>query len=292
MNATTGSSGKKGAATALRKVFVIVDPTRLVQPALERAEWVAAINGAALHAYCCVYDSQLAFDHEAKHAAVTRTRDWLGRVTDRLDTRALGVTIEVDWDSDWLHRNSMAAERSGADLLFKTSVKHTKLARHLMQAWDWVSLHSSSRPMVLVRPYPGENPRIVLAAVKLRRSSTGSYMINDRVVSGAHWIASALGAELHAVTACHGEGVPVDRERLAELCRLTLDRVHVRQGLLPSGISRVAAEIDAGMLVVGAMSRNPRHESGFFHNASRLAIDEIDADIAVIPRATQRRAIA
>jgi len=71
------------AAAALEKVFAILDPTRMVQPALDKAEWVAERNQASLTLYCCVYDTELAFQRESQDAAVGLARAWIERLAER-----------------------------------------------------------------------------------------------------------------------------------------------------------------------------------------------------------------
>ena len=53
------------AITRFEKLFVVIDPTRMVQPALIKSERIATKHDASLFLYCCVYDERLV-DHEAE----------------------------------------------------------------------------------------------------------------------------------------------------------------------------------------------------------------------------------
>ena len=63
----------------VRSVFVVLDPTRMVQPSLERAAWMAEQSGARLHLYCCVYDPLIASLGESQDAAVAAAAARLAR---------------------------------------------------------------------------------------------------------------------------------------------------------------------------------------------------------------------
>lgn len=265
---------------AVRKVFVVIDPTRLVQPALEKGEWVAARNNASLHLYCCTYDSHLAFDHEAKRVAVDKTREWLERISTPAKDTGLTVVTEVEWDSDWRTKIIDAAAASGADLLVKTSSKHTTLARHLMKTSDWTLLRSASSPTLLVNANQAVNNRIVLAAVKLKPDDEVHFTLNEQVIGMAHRISKALDAELHAVTVYRGEEIYFDRQRFADQCRLPRNRVHAIEGVPHRGVAEVAEEIGAGVLIVGCASSEGRERAA---DTAQRVIDEVNADIIVVP---------
>jgi universal stress protein E len=270
--------------TPLRKVFVVLDPTRMIQPSLEKAEWVAERNRAKLHIYCCCYDTQLAFDQEAKQATVERTRRWLDRIAGPARERGLEVVTEVGWSPDWRDAIVAAANESGADLVVKTASRHTPLARHLMKTADWELLRNSACPTLLVSPTEAASNRVVLAAVKVRPGDPTYTALNEQVVSMGHRIARVLGADLHAVTAYRGEGIYFDRQKFADTCRLPRNRVHSAEGTAHKAIAEVAEQIGAGVLIIGCANGSKADERGsLIGDTAQRLIDAVRSDIVVVP---------
>ncbi|MBN1237114.1 MAG: universal stress protein [Gammaproteobacteria bacterium] len=268
----------------LRKVFVVLDPTRLFQPALEKAEWIAERNGAELHVYCCCYDTQLAFDEIGKRATVERTRHWIERLIAPARERGLDVVTEVGWNPDWRDAIVAAATESGADLVVKTASRHTPLARHLMKTADWTLLRSSACPTLLVSPTEPASNQVVLAAVKVRPEDETYTALNEQVITIGHRLARVLGADLHAVTAYRGQGVYFDRQKLANMCGLPRNRVHAAEGAPHRAIADVAEEIGAGVLVIGCANGPAREERGsLIGGTAQRVIDAVRADILVVP---------
>ena len=279
MAANPGSESE----TLLSKIFVVLDPTRMFQPALEKAEWVAERNHARLHVYCCCYDTQLAFDQNAKHATVERTRRWIDRLVAPLRERGLAVVSEVGWSADWREAIAAAATKSGADLIVKTASRHTPLARHLMKTTDWTLLRNSSCPTLLVSPTEPASDQVVLVAVKVRPEDETYTALNEQVVKMGHRLARVLGAELHAVAAYRGDGVWFDRQKLASACGLPRNRVHSVAGAPHRAIAEVAGEIGAGVLVIGCASGHGREEHSLVGGTAQRVIDEVRSDIVVVP---------
>lgn len=270
--------------TLLRKVFVVLDPTRMFQPALEKAEWVAERNRAQLHVYCCCYDTQLAFDQAAKQATVERTQRWIERIVAAIRQRGVEVLTEVGWSPNWREAIVAAATRSDADLVVKTASRHTPLARHLMKTADWTLLRNIACPTLLVSPTEPASNRIVLAAVKVQPEDEVYTQLNEQVMATGHRLARVLGADLHAVTAYRGDGVYFDRQKLAHACGLPRNRVHAARGAPYRAIAEVAEEIGAGVLVIGCANGTTGEErSSLIGGTAQRVIDAVRSDIVVVP---------
>src|SRR5690606_18787404 len=188
----------------VRKIFVVMDPKRLVQPALEKAEWIARRNGAALELHCSV-DPEAAADSAAQARLIARTQSWIERLVEKPRQEGIEISVFVDGQRDWRAAIAQAAAASDADLVSKTASPRGVMRRRLMQTADWTLLRNCSRPILLASPTRDELPQTVLAAVKLNPQSDVHVELNRRVVDLSHRIAELLGAELHAVTVYRGE---------------------------------------------------------------------------------------
>src|SRR5690606_15534316 len=159
----------------LRKIFVVLDPQRLVQPALEKAEWLARRNGAELELYCTLEPQSVA-DSEAAARLTARTQAWIERIAEKPRSEGIKLSIRVE-----------------------TSWPRGALRRRLMETADWTLLRNCQKPILLTSPSGEEVPKVVLAAVKLKPKDDVYELLNRRVIALAHRVSELLGAELHAV---------------------------------------------------------------------------------------------
>lgn len=268
---------------ALQRVFVVVDPKRLVQPALERGEWVAARNGAILHVFCCFGEEGMGADEPAARLAIERMLHWLERIVQKSRADGIQTEIQVEWNSDWRERIAVAARECGADMIVKTVSRHLGFARQLKATSDWTLLRQANCPVLLIDPSRPPRPKRILAAVKLNPDGEEYVVLNKQVVELAHRIAGALDAELDAVTAYKGDEIYFDRQRLADSCRLPRNRVHAVEGAPHRAIADVAEALDADVLVIGCASRSGRDGGSIFGDTAQRIIDAVDMDFVVIP---------
>lgn len=265
------------AADRFSKVLAVVDPTRLVQPALIKAEWIARKDEAALHVYCCVYDEESAENEEQQALELTETRAWLERLIASSEAPDLEVTVQVEWKRDWREALVAAAIESESSLVVKTASRHSAIGRRLMKTSDWVLLQHCPCPTLLVSGSQLWSNKTLLAAIKLRPEDDVHERLNARIVDVSHNISRSTGFELYAVTAYKGNEVFFDRQSFADTCRLPRSRVRSVEGPAQKGIAEIAEEIGADVIVVG----NPGG-AGAKETARRL-IDQVNADVFVLP---------
>lgn len=270
---------------SVQRVFVVIDPERLVQPALERGEWVAKRNGAILYLYCCLGDEGVAADDPAAVFAAERTRSWLGRITAGIRESGITTEIQVEWSPNWRDRIALAAETSGADMIIKTVSRHSGLTRQLKATADWTLLRKARCPVLLIDPLRPPQPKKVLAAVKLNPDKEQYAVLNEQVLRLSHLLATALDAELHAVTVYRGDEIHFDRQRFADQCGLPRNAVHAAEGSAHRQIAEVAQEIGADVLVIGCANRNVRDSGSFIGDTAQRIIDAVDTDLVVVPAA-------
>lgn len=267
-------------STEVRKIFVVLDPKRLVQPALEKAEWIARSNGAEIELYCTLEPQSVA-DSERQARLVARTEDWIERIAEKPRRDGLKLTARVEMNQNWRTAIAEAASASNADLVIKTTSPRGVMRRRLLQTADWTLLRNCSKPILLTSPSSVEIPKTVLVAVKQRPEDEVYEELNRRLVDLAHRVAELLEAELHAVTVYQSSDIFYDRQKFADACRLPRNRVHAVDGSAYEGIAEVAAKLDAGAVIVGSAPQ-PARGSVLGTTAERV-IDEIPGDILVLP---------
>ena len=269
----------------LQRIFAVIDPERFVQPAFERAEWIAARSGAILHLYCCLGEEGIPPDDPRARFAVERANRWLERLTSEAGEYDLKTEIEVEWNPDWRERIAEAANESGANMIIKTVSRHRGLARQLRTTGDWAVLRKARCPVLLIDPARPPQPGKVLAAVKLNPVQDEYSELNDSVLSMSHRIAGALDAELDVVTVFKGDQMYFDRQRFADSCGLPRNRVHTREGAAHKGIAAAAKELGADILVIGSANRNVKDSGSIIGDTAERIIDAVDTDLVVIPNA-------
>ena len=258
------------------KVFVVVDPTRMIQPALLRAEAIARLNRAQILLYCCI-------SGEPSNAAATpgdpeleSTKRWLERLAEEGRSRDLDVRVEVECSTNWRQAIVDAATRSGSDLLVKAASRHSLVGRLFSATADWMLLQAVTSPILLVTraSINDLSRRRLLAAIKLKPEDPDHEAMNQRIVDLAHYLSAVVGFEMHAVTAYRGDDVFYDRQAFANSCRLPRKQVHAAEGAPQHAIAAVATDIGADTIVIG----NPADSE-----TARRLIDHVDADILVLP---------
>jgi len=269
----------------LQRVFAVIDPERFVQPAFERGEWVAARNGAILHLYCCLGEEGIAADEPMAQFAVERATRWLERLTAEVSESKLETEIEVEWDPKWRERIAGAAQACGADMIIKTVSRHSGLTRQLKTTSDWALLKNARCPVLLIDPSRSPQPKKVLAAVKLNPDSETYSVLNEQVLSMSHRIASALDADLDAVTVYKGDQMYFDRQKFADSCNLPRNRVHAVEGAPHKGIAAMARDLGSDILVIGRASHNVKESGMVIGDTAQRIIDAVDTDLVVIPNA-------
>jgi len=269
----------------LQRIFAVIDPERLIQPAFERAEWIAARNGAVLHLFCCLGEEGVGAEEPAAKFAIERARRWLERLTQEAGEYDIRTELEVEWNPDWRERIAEAARDCNADMIIKTVSRHSGLTRQLKTTADWTLLRHTHCPVLLIDPARPPQPKRVLAAVKLNPDSEQYSILNSQVMETARRVAAALEAELDAVTVYKGDQMYFDRQKFADSCGLPRNRVHTVEGAPHKGIAAATRDLDADILVIGVANRHVKGSGRIIGDTAQRIIDAVNTDIVVIPNA-------
>lgn len=270
--------------TALSKILVVLDPTRMVQPALNKAEEVATLSGADLHLYCCLESSRRADPRD--HSLDDATR-WLERLAGSSRELGLKVSVTAESSSDWRQAIVEMAARDGCDLVVKSASQHLPMRRVLLKSSDWLLLGNCPCSMLFVKTERPWSKRKVLAAVKITPEGETHRILNNGVLKVGRQVADTLQSEMHAVTVYNGDDAWFDRQVFADKCELPRDRIHANEGRPQKAISQVADELDADILVIGTVSESDAAGGRVGHTAEKI-IDEIGIDVLALPPLTRR----
>lgn len=266
--------------TQFNKLFVIYDPTREEQPALLRAADIARTNSASIHVFTCIFSNTAKSADPAAEAAclIEDQRVILTQTVASLSAEGLDVAVEVEWDKDWYHAAVRASIKSGADMVLKSSFKHSAGKRLLNRTSDWVIMRKCLCPVLLVKDRaPRDVPR-VLAAVDINAKMESYERLNEKVIDVAKQILDRHQAEVHVVNAFSDfKGIP-ERSELIRSSGIESSRIHIKLGDPEKVIVTQAKAIDASLVVVGNSARSGM--SAVLHgNTAEKMLDKLECDV-------------
>jgi universal stress protein E len=259
-----------------RKVFVVIDPTRMIQPALIKGEWIAANDDAELVLYCCIYDEQYADNEPEQQTELELTRDWLTRLAAPLREKGTPVEIRAEWNADWRSSLLTATQAEDNSLVIKLASHHSAMGRRLKTTSDLLLVQECVCPVLLVAGNRLWDNGRLLAAVKLKPEDETHKRLNDRLLELSHSFATRAELNLYAVTAYKGDDFNFDRQQFADSCRLPRDQVFSAEGAPERVIAKIAEEIKANVIVIGNPGDGER-------NTAVLLIDLVQTDILFLP---------
>ena len=197
-----------------KNFFIVYDPTRQRQPALERAASIARETKVNLHVYACIY-SDLPKSPEKLNEVRTlidRQKAILGSVVSPLADQGFKVTTEVEWEKDWCQAVVRASIGSGADVVLKSSHPHTASQRMLNRTSDWTLIRECLCPVMLVKDDTDHSSRNVVAAIDPRSANETCEHINQHIIDFSRRVLENDHADVHFISA-HKEFLPLPTER-------------------------------------------------------------------------------
>ena len=274
---------------SIRNILVIVDPTAKEQPAVDKAARLAQAFRARLELFLCDTRSsrEARLSREARSASSTTTpfsaKALLESLAAPLRARGLDVTTETEC-ADPLHAALVdRTRRTSADLVVKDTHHHSVAQRTFLTNTDWNLIRGCPVPLLLTKQTAWSTPPRILAAIDPSHANDKPAVLDHRILEHASAFAKATDGELHAVhvyiplaiiaaatVASAPLTVAVSPEDLtrgeAEKCKQVRElvreyglpdaRVHVDAGGPGSVLPRMAQDLHADIVAMGAVSRS------------------------------------
>jgi len=265
-------------------VFVVYDPTREPQPAFDRGVAIAGALPAKLHVFACIYaDIPKGEEKPARiKSLLAQQKALLENITAPLHARGIEATIEVEWDKDWYQAVVKASVRSCADVVLKSSFRHSAGQRVLNRTSDWTLIRECLCPVLLVKESSSGQLRKVLAAIDIRNGGDDYATLNRHIVDFSQKVVEGNNAEVHFINAYQDLQESPDRNALMKYCGVGSDRIHIQLGEPEDVIVNHARSLNASLVVVGNSAR-----SGFAAmirgNTVEKVLDKLECDILSMP---------
>lgn len=268
----------------LNKLLVVYDPTREEQPALERAGIIAEEIGAALHLFACIHGDVSGADRESTEVTrlLAEQQAMLDERLAPLSAKGVATSSEVEWDKDWYHAVVRAAARNHADMVFKSSFKHSASQRKLTSTSDWTVIRECLCPVLLVKH--SERPDVfrILAGIDISAKAESYEKLNQHILEFSRGLVESERAEVHVVNAFPDFRVKPERKELMEVTGIESDQIHIKLGAPDKVIVDVAKQLDANLVIVGNS-----HRSGIaamMHgNTAEKILDKLDCNVLAMP---------
>ncbi|MBS0377502.1 MAG: universal stress protein [Proteobacteria bacterium] len=222
-----------------------------------------------------------------------------------LRRKGVTTTTRVDWDYP-AHEAVIRATMSwAADLVIVDCYRTQHRAPWLLRFTDWELLRNCPVPVLLLKNRRLYARRPVLAAVDPLHAFAKPAKLDGEILSYASAAAAALRSPLHAVSAYNplltgmtpaeliapggikrAQAAAADRARRSaepelEQHGITQRRRHIVDHAPAAAIQQTAAEIDAQMVVMGAISRTGLKRL-LVGNTAERALDLLECDVLVV----------
>ncbi len=300
----------------LNRVLCVIDPTTEQQHALERAAWIAEFSGAELELFICYYNEYLAGDRffdsrslvKARNEMIESFRARLEKLAAPLRERGLKVRTAATWDHplhEGIVRHAAAAK---ADLVVKDTHYHSAAARVLLSNTDWQLIRTVAAPLWLVKPRAMPEKPVFIAAIDPMNEHDKPAALDDEIVMLAKSLAAGCGGDVRAfhaydprvavATASANAYLPVSlpmdeieeqmREQHGKRFReiinfhgIAEDHADLVSGRTHEELPALATQIDAGVVVMGAVARN-RLKRLFVGATAERTLDHLPCDLLIV----------
>jgi universal stress protein E len=298
-----------------QRVLVVIDPTASFQPALERAAWFAQATRARIELFISDHAAHPAdarshgMAADAGRAALIRHHlDRLERLALPLRAKGLDVRVDSRWDYPLHDSIVRKAQEIGADYVIKDTHYHSVMKRSIFSNTDWSLIRNCAATLWLVKPRPpGQKPCFV-AAVDPLHARDKPAELDNRILTTASSLCSALGGEVHifhafdaaaaivastdamtmpialpmneltdAMRAEHTEAV----EKLCAQHAVPPERTHVHQGGTRQLLLALTEQVRADAVVMGAISRSGL-KGLFLGNTAEDVLDRLQCDLVIV----------
>ena len=298
----------------LSKILCVIDPTTNVQPAMNRAAWLAQKTGAKMELFICFYNEYLSgkrlFDapslENTRQEVVERNLSYLVSVADPLRSAGIDVSVHVAWDHP-LHEGIVRrAIAYGADIVFKDTHHHSVLQRSILSNTDWNLIRTCPMPLWLVKPRDVLGRPTILASVDPTNENDKPASLDTKILQYAELISSLTDGSTHAfhsfdprfalATANAFAPVSMDytkvesemREQHSQAFNKLLDNHqfdkenrHLVSGATHERLPELVDKLSADLVVMGAISRN-RWQRLFIGATAEKTLEYLPCDLLVV----------
>jgi universal stress protein E len=300
----------------ISKILAVIDPTTPDQPGVGRASWLAKKTGAELELVVCYYNEYLSGDRlfdspsleKARNEVIQHQKEHLETIAQVLRSEGVTVTTTAVWDHP-LHEGIVRrAVASNADIVIKDTHHHSAVTRALLTNTDWNLIRTCPTRLWLVKPDDLSDTPVFVAAIDPMNQHDKPAALDDEILQLSKTLADQVGGEVHAfhsydpriavATATANAYIPVslpfdeieqqmheDHQKrfkeITEFHKIDEDKLHLVAGLTHEELPAIANEIDADVVVMGAVARN-RWKRLFIGATAERTLEYLPCDLLIV----------
>ena len=297
-------------------ILVVIDPTSEEQPALAKAADFAQHIDADLALLTCIFDPDVAhvewvtgdsLEH-LRNSAMDEQFEVLEKLAAPLRAAGRTVSIKVLWDKPLHEAIVREALRISPDFVVKDTHHHSAVSRALFTNTDWHLIRECPFPLWLVKPMPASANATVMAAIDPTHEHDQTAALDHRIVQTAQLFSAMFEERVELVhifeppppmiTGVFPATVPagpdsqelIDRARAAHVEALSTmaaeggfpaEQVHIREGDQVKALPEAAAELQANIVVIGAIARSALQRAVIGHTAEQT-LEHFNNDVVVV----------
>lgn len=299
-----------------KKVLAVVDPTVEEQPAVRRAAWLAQRSGAELELLVCYYNEYLSGDRLFDSPSLEKARDeviqnhekHLETLAEPLREQGIVAKSTAIWDHPLYEGIVRHAVETGADIVIKDTHHHSAMTRALLTNTDWNLIRTCPIPLWLVKPVDLSDAPVFVAAIDPMHQHDKPAALDDEILHVCRTLSDKVGGEVHAfhsydpriavATATANAYIPVSlpfdeieqqmhedhKKRFEEIThfhKIDDDHAHLVAGLTREELPRIAEQLPADVVVMGAVARN-RWKRLFIGATAERTLEDLPCDLLII----------
>ncbi|NCF51906.1 universal stress protein [Gammaproteobacteria bacterium] len=300
----------------IKEILAVLDPTVEEQPALQRAAWLAKQTGAELELLICYYNEYLSGDRlfdspsleKARSEVIANHEQHLESFAEPLRKDGIVVRTTAIWDHPLYEGIVRHAIESHADVVFKDTHHHSVAARALLTNTDWNLIRTCPMPLWLVKPRELDDRPVFVAAIDPMNQHDKPAALDDEILLLSKMIGELTNGSVHAfhsydpriavATATANAYIPVSlpfdeieqqmhedhEKRFSEITsfhEVADENSHLVAGLAHEELPAIAEELDADVVVMGAVARN-RWKRLFIGATAERTLEHLPCDLVIV----------
>lgn len=290
----------------MTRILAIIDPEETEHSALNRIREIPA--SAAVEFKVDLYIDAVPVmagkaDRSALNDLLAEKRKFLETLVEPLQRVGYQIQTEVIAFNRLYEEIIRSAARFRADFLFKPVRQHGTVRRLFYTSTDWNLVRLCPKPLLMVSDETSIHGKPIVAAIDVGDEDEAHRELNIQVLEQANLLGRVLEAEVHAVYA-YGPAAVASRaavgdplsfqiahdkyeaefkaaEQLATSHGVDSGNVHLREGAPDRVVNEYAAEVGAGVIVLGTVARSGA--AGLFvGNTAEAALERAATDVFVV----------
>jgi universal stress protein E len=307
----------------VRNILVIVDPTADSHPAIDKVEVLAKHFGSRVELY--IFDTKAAREMrlmkeqaaDPSRLLTVNLKPMLESLAKPLRDRGLDVCTELEFGDSLTDGLLSRVRRTSAELVVKDTHPHSLLHRTLITNTDWHMIRECPMPLLLTKPKAWTRGAGIVAAVDPGHVNDKPAHLDHQILEWGGALARGLERALHAVhvyvpltvaAAAGGALEPMastltpeamefedkqKRKELQELIapfKISPENAHLELGVATDILPRKAQELNADVMVMGAIARHGLARMLIGSTAERV-LEKLPCDVLVVKPASFRDAL-